>query len=101
MEEKKGENIILMDIQGLAVFADYFVICTGTSDRMLQALGDAVQEAVRKGFGFKIRLEGAAQDGWVLADCGDVVVHLFSQARRDYYRMEELWSQGKILLHLQ
>jgi ribosome-associated protein len=90
-----------MDIRGLAVFADYFVICTGTSDRMLQALGDVVEEAVSKGFGMKTRLEGEPQDGWILADCGDVVVHLFSPGRREYYRMEELWSQGKILLHLQ
>jgi ribosome-associated protein len=90
-----------MDIQGLAVFADYFVICSGTSDRMLQALGDAVEQAVRKTFHLKTRLEGAAQDGWILADCGDVVVHLFSTDRREYYRIEELWSQAKILLHLQ
>ena len=90
-----------MDIQGIAVFADYFVICTGTSDRMLHALGDAVEQALREAFGIKTRLEGASQDGWILADCGDVVVHLFSPERRDYYRIEELWSQGKILLHLQ
>jgi ribosome-associated protein len=90
-----------MDIQGLAVFADYFVICTGTSDRMLQALGDAVEQAVHKTFHLKTRLEGVSQDGWILADCGDVVVHLFSPGRREYYRMEELWSKGKILLHLQ
>ena len=91
----------MLDIQGLAVFADYFVICTGTSDRMLQALGAAVEEAVRKAFHLKSRLEGASQDGWILVDCGDVIVHLFSPERREYYRIEELWSQGKILLHLQ
>jgi ribosome-associated protein len=68
---------------------------------MLQALGETVEQAVRKAFGLKTRLEGESQDGWILADCGDVVVHLFSPDRRDYYRMEELWSQGKILLHLQ
>jgi len=68
---------------------------------MLQALGDAVEQSVRKAFHLKTRIEGASQDGWILADCGDVVVHLFSPERREYYRMEELWSQGKILLHLQ
>jgi ribosome-associated protein len=68
---------------------------------MLQALGDAAEQAVRKAFHIKTRLEGGSQDGWILVDCGDVVVHLFTPDRREYYRMEELWSQGKILLHLQ
>ncbi len=101
LEDKKAENIILMDIRGQAVFADFFVICTGTSDRMLHALGEAVDEAVKITYNINTRLEGAAEDGWVLADCGDVIVHLFSPDRRDYYRIEELWSGGKILLHLQ
>lgn len=68
---------------------------------MLKALGDAVEQAVHEGFHIRTRLEGASQDGWILVDCGDVVVHLFTPDRREYYRMEELWSQGKILLHLQ
>lgn len=101
LEEKKGEDIILLDIKGLAVFADYFVICTGTSERMLHALGEAVEEAVRQTHRIKTRMEGQSQDGWVLADCGDVIVHLFSPDRRAYYRIEELWAAGKILLHLQ
>jgi ribosome-associated protein len=101
LEDKKGENIILLDIQGHAIFADYFVICTGTSDRMLQALAEIIDEEVKKTYKLDVRLEGYSQDGWVLVDCGDVIVHLFSQERRDFYRLEELWSQGKVLLHLQ
>jgi ribosome-associated protein len=101
LEEKKGEDIILIDIQGLAIFADYFIICTGTSERMLKALADSVSEQVRREFGIHVRLEGLSADGWLLADFGDVIVHLFSPERRDYYSLEELWSRGKILLHLQ
>lgn len=101
LEEKKGENIVLMDIRELAVFADYFVICSGTSDRMLQALADAVCEHVHQAYGLPTRTEGRAQDGWMLVDLGDVIVHLFSPDRRNYYRLEELWSHGKILLRLQ
>jgi ribosome-associated protein len=101
LEEKKGENIILMDIRALAAFADYFVICSGTSDRMLQALADAVREHVHQAYGLSTRTEGRAQDGWMLVDLGDVIVHLFSPDRRNYYRLEELWSRGKILLRLQ
>lgn len=101
LEDKKGENILLMDIREQAVFADYFVICSGTSDRMLDALLDAVREGIREKFGRKPRLEGEAREGWILADFGDVIVHAFSPDRRKYYRLEDLWSQSKILLRLQ
>jgi len=90
-----------MDIRGLASFADYFIICSATSDRMLQALADAAQESAKKNFQLNSRMEGVAQEGWLLVDLGDVIVHIFSPERRDYYRLEELWSKGKVLLHLQ
>jgi ribosome-associated protein len=101
LEDKKGEDIILMDIHEQAIFADYFVICTGTSDRMIQALADSAVEQVKEKFALKGRIEGAARDGWVLVDFGDVLLHLFSPDRRNYYRLEDLWSQAKILLRLQ
>ncbi len=101
LEEKKGENIILLDLQGIASFTDYFVICTGTSDRMLDALADVVRRDVRKTHQKKGRLEGVSRDGWLLVDYGDIVVHLFSPDQRDYYRLEELWQEGKTLLHIQ
>lgn len=101
MEDKKGEDIILLDIHDVAIFAEYFVICSGTSERMLKALVDAVAEEVKKKHDLRGRVEGTTQEGWVLADFGDVILHLFSPERRDYYQLEELWSEGKVLLHLQ
>jgi len=101
IEEKKGEDIVLLDIQGLASFADYFVICSGGSNRTLQSLADAAVELIHKKFKLPARIEGLPQDGWVLVDFGDVILHVFSPDRRDYYRIEELWSQGKVLLRLQ
>lgn len=101
IEEKKGENIVLLDIQGLASFADYFVICSGSSNRMLQALADAAVEKVHQQYHLAVRVEGVPQEGWVLVDFGDVILHLFSPERRDYYRLEELWAQGKVLVRLQ
>jgi ribosome-associated protein len=101
LEDKKGENILLLDIHDISDFTDYFVICTGTSDRMLQALAEAVRDAIHTAYDLKGRLEGESMDGWLLLDFGDVVVHLFSPDRRTYYRLEDLWVKGKVVLRLQ
>jgi len=101
LEEKKGENIVLIDIRELADFAEYFVLCSGTSVRMLQALADDVRQRVKEVYSLNGRIEGQSHDGWILMDFGDVVLHLLSPDRRDYYRLEELWGDGKILLRLQ
>jgi ribosome-associated protein len=101
LEEKKGENIVLLDLRGLADFADFFILCNGTSERMLHALADAALDQARLKHAVRGRSEGGAAAGWVLVDFGDVVLHLFSPDRRKYYRIEELWSQAKVLLQLQ
>jgi ribosome-associated protein len=101
LEEKKAENIVLLDIHEIASFTDYFIICTGSSDRMIDSLADAVLESAKHDADLLGKKEGQAASGWVLADFGDIVVHLFSPDQRDYYRLEQLWEKGKILLHLQ
>lgn len=101
IEEKKGEDILLMDLIGVVSFTDYFVICTGTSERMLKALLDAALDEVRERYKIKPRVEGRSLEGWILADFGDVIVHVFSQEQREFYALEELWGEGKVLLHLQ
>ncbi len=101
LEDKKGENIVLLDIHEVASFADYFIIANGTSDRMISALADGVEETVKKEYGLNGRREGQAQTGWLVVDFGDLVVHLFSPEQRDYYRLEQLWESGKVLVRLQ
>ena len=101
MEDKKGEDIVVLDIRELADFAEFFVICSGTSDRMLQALADDVKDRVWHSLHLRGRVEGQPHDGWVLVDYGDVIIHLFSPDRRNYYRLEDLWVNGKVLLRLQ
>ena len=101
LEAKKAEDILLLDIQNIASFTDYFVLCTGTSDRMLDALAEATLEAVPKQQRKRGIREGEARDGWVVVDHGDVVVHLFSPAQRRYYDLEELWKDGRVLLKVQ
>lgn len=101
LEDKKGEDIVLLDLKDIVSFTDYFVLCTGTSDRMLDALADSVLEETRKKHRKSGRKEGLARDGWILVDFGDVIVHLFSPDQRDFYQLEELWHEGKVLLRLQ
>ncbi len=103
MEEKKGENIVLLDIHEIASFTDYFIICSGTSDRMLDSLADAVIEkahAISDTSG-KRKAEGVASSGWLLIDLDDIIVHLFSPDQREYYQLEQLWERGKVLLRMQ
>jgi ribosome-associated protein len=101
LEEKKGEDILLLDIHEVASFTDYFIICSGTSDRMLDSLANAVHESVKAQFAINSIQEGQPSGGWLVVDFGDVVVHLFSPDQRNYYRLEELWDKGKVLLRLQ
>lgn len=101
LEDKKGEDIVLIDLKGIVSFTDYFIICTGTSDRMLNALADAAIDDMRVKHHKKGKKQGFARDGWVVVDYGDVVVHLFSPDQRDFYDLEELWRDGKVLLRLQ
>ena len=89
-----------MDISTISSFADYFVICSGTSDRMLDSLAQAVVEKVKALFGLGSKIEGQPRDGWLVVDLGDTVVHLFSPEQRDYYQLEELWEGGKVLVRL-
>jgi ribosome-associated protein len=85
----------------VASFTDYFILCNGTSDRMLDALAKGVLEATKKEYKKKSRIEGQSGEGWLVLDYGDVVVHLFSPDMREYYDLEELWSDGKVLLRVQ
>lgn len=91
----------MLDIKHLAAFADYFIICSGTSDRMLDALANTVSEFIHTKYQWAVHTEGEPREGWILIDAGNIIVHLFSPEQRNYYKLEDLWSQGKILLHLQ
>ena len=101
LEEKKGEDILLLDLRGVTEICDYFVICTGTSDRMLDGLADDLVRKIKTSHQLKGHLEGRSRDGWLLVDYGSVIVHLFSPDQRDYYALEELWDGGKALVHIQ
>ena len=101
LEDKKGEDILLLDIQSLSLFTDYFIICSGTSDRMLRSLANSVIEDAKKDYDLNGRMEGKPEEGWVLVDLGSIIIHLFSPDKREYYQLEKLWIDGKVLIRLQ
>lgn len=101
LDEKKGEDILLMEIREICSFTDYFVICSAPSERTLKALSDEVKDKMKKRYAsLPYNMEGEPKDGWVLTDYGDIVLHLFSPEIRSYYDLEGLWSDGRVLLHL-
>lgn len=102
--DKKGENIVLLDLRGRTIIADYFVICSGGSERQLKAIVDGVTEELRKDYDIKPRsVEGNAETGWVLIDYVDIVVHAFAPEVRAYYNLEEFWTaqDANVLLKMQ
>ncbi len=98
MEEKIGIDIITMDLRKLkSAFADFFVICHGSSDRQTEALADSVENEIRKATGEKpLHREGSENGGWILLDYVNVVIHVFTEEKRLFYGLEELWGDAEI-----
>ena len=95
LSDKKGEDIKIIDITGISVLADYFIIANGNSDSQVNALVDNVEEALHKaGYPLKQR-EGQASGSWVLLDFGDIIVHVFDRENRLFYDLERIWKDGK------
>lgn len=95
LEDKKGEDIHVIDISKVSVLADYFIIANGTNDSQVRALVDSVEEELHKaGHPVKQR-EGYGLGSWVLLDFGDIIVHVFDKENRLFYDLERIWSDGK------
>ena len=100
--DKRGDDIVLLDLREHAVFADYFLICNGENERQLRTLAEHVTvDAKRKGGVLAMGSEGEAAGGWILIDFGDLVVHLFSPEKRNYYRLEDIWNKAHIVVRMQ
>ena len=100
LEDKKGENITVIDIHDVSVLADYFIIADGGNASQVQAMADSVEERLGKE-GFVCRqIEGYQNAGWLLMDYGDVIVHVFSREDRLFYDLERIWRDGKTIVDL-
>ena len=91
--DKKAIDVLTLDLRGVAGFADYFVICSGNTDRQVKAIHDAIHFGLKKEHDtLPRRTEGAAEARWVLLDYFDVIVHVFTPEAREFYRLEQLWG---------
>lgn len=94
-DDKKAERVIALDLRGVANFTDYFVICTGRTDRQVKAIHDAIREGVKQSYGLlPERTEGENERAWLLLDYGDCIVHIMLPDVRAYYRLEQLWQDA-------
>lgn len=100
-EDKKAADIVVLDLSPLTTLADYFVICSGGSERQLDAVADAIVEGMRSEGVRPIGREGAAASHWILVDFGSVIVHVFAPPERDYYQLERHWAEAKTVLRIQ
>jgi ribosome-associated protein len=100
-EDKKAADIVLLDLTALTTLADYFVICSGGSERQLAAIADGIVGGLRDERTRPIGREGTAASHWVLLDFGAVVVHIFTPPERDYYGLEKHWSEARTVIRVQ
>ncbi len=97
-EDRKAQDVVILDLNGLTLIADYFVICHGNSDVHMDAITDGIREILKEiGDKEDYRVEGNRSQGWILIDCGDVIAHVFSSDDREYYALERLWGDAKEL----
>jgi ribosome-associated protein len=92
--DKKAKDPVVLDVSELLVITDYFLICSGTSDRQVRTIAEEVETKLRESGSRPLRREGAAEGRWVLLDYGDFVVHVFVEEDREYYELERLWKDA-------
>jgi ribosome-associated protein len=96
--DRKALDIVQLDLRGMIGYADYFVVCTGRSDRQTRAIHDAIHQGMKSQHALlPSRVEGLTEARWILIDYLDVVVHIFTPDTREYYRLEQLWGEAPSL----
>jgi ribosome-associated protein len=95
--DRKALEIVQLDLRGIIGYTDYFVICTGRTDRQAKAIHDAIHAGMKKDHGIlPRRVEGVSEASWILMDYLDVIVHVFTPDVREYYRLEQLWGEAPV-----
>ena len=92
-EDNRGQEVVVLDMREQTTAFDYFVVATGTSNRQLRAMSDAIDDVLQKQFGHaRLGREGYEDSHWILLDYGSIVVHLFDKNAREFYQLEDLWA---------
>lgn len=92
---KKAEDLVVLDLRGISTFTDFYVICSGSSEPQLKAIVEEIQDQLRVEHQTRARrVDGFPYSQWVVADFGDVIVHIFHESRRGHYALEDLWSDA-------
>ena len=96
--DRQAQDLIALDMRGMIGYADYFLICSGRSDRQAKAIHDAIHAGLKQRFGLlPRRVEGLREGCWILIDYLDVVVHVFTPETREHYRLEQLWGEAPVV----
>jgi len=99
--EKQASNIVLLDVRDICTFSDYFVICSGDNERQIRTIYEDIEQSLKKENEITHHNEGTIDSGWLLLDYGDVIVHIFSEEEREYYRLDELWQDARPVIRIQ
>ena len=99
--DKQASNIVLLDVRDICTFSDYFVICSGDNVRQIRTIYDDIEQSLKRESELTHHNEGTIDSGWLLLDYGDVIVHIFSEEERKYYRLDELWKDAKSIIKIQ
>lgn len=95
-DDKRAEDIVVLNMKGISLISDYFIICHGNSDKQVQAIAREMKEKAEE-FGITVkRMEGFDEARWILVDLGDVVAHIFHREERSYYNLERLWGDAPV-----
>lgn len=95
-DDKRAEDIVALNMKGISLIADYFVICHGNSDKQVQAIAREIKDKAEEN-GYDVRrMEGFDEARWILVDLGDVVAHVFHRDERSYYKLERLWGDAPV-----
>lgn len=97
---KLGEDVLLLDIRPVSTVSDYFVICSGSTERQVEAIREHILTELKAMGTRPLHLEGTGASGWILMDYGSIIVHVFLPITRDYYKLEQLWRNAKTVLRI-
>ena len=99
--DKQAEDIVTLDARQVCSYADYFVICSGDSERQVEAIWQEIRRVLKQDGVSSHHCEGTSDSGWVLLDFGEVIVHIFSPKQRDYYQLDDLWDKATPIIRVQ